>query len=140
MFFLFTCNHRQLQKMISKEFFDLWNLSHVIGAIDGKYIAMDCPKNKGSQYYAYQGFPPQVLLTFCDTKYKFTFIGVRQYGSINHSAVLANSRLDKRLHYYSLNLPDEEVISDKYYQQTLKKKPNHLLYLITWRVMIFFPL
>lgn len=105
-------------KRTSEEFFDLCYLPYVIGATNGKDIAMDCPKNKGLQYYIYHGLLHQVLLAFCDTKYRFTFTGVAQYGSSNHSAILVSSGLGKLLHYYSFNLPDEEVISDNYFFPT----------------------
>ena len=34
----------------SDDFEELWDLPHVIGAIDEKHIAIDCPKDSGSQY------------------------------------------------------------------------------------------
>ena len=36
---------------ISKEFEEEWNFPHCLGALDGKHIMMDCPKNAGSAYY-----------------------------------------------------------------------------------------
>ena len=40
-------------KQISSEFLELWNMPHVIGAIDGKHVAMECPKNSRSLYHNY---------------------------------------------------------------------------------------
>ena len=72
-------------------------------------MAMDCPKNTGSQFHNYKGFFSHVLLAVCDAKYKFLFVEVGQYESTNDSAVLKNSELGKPLNSYSLNIPPEDV-------------------------------
>ena len=54
-------------------------MTHVIGAIDGKDAAMECPKHIGPHYHNYKEFLSQVLLAVCDAKYKFTSINVRKY-------------------------------------------------------------
>ena len=51
-------------------------MPHVIGAIDGKHIAMDCPKGTGSQCYICKGFFSLVLLAVCDARYSFTMVDV----------------------------------------------------------------
>ena len=101
-------------EQISSEFLDLWNMPHVVGAIDGKHVAMECPKNSGSLYHNFKGFFSQVLLAVCDAKYKFTSIDVGQYGSTNDSPVLKNSELRKRLELYSLNISTEEIVDENY--------------------------
>ena len=89
-------------------------MSHVIGATDGKHVAMECQKNTGSLYHNYKRFFSQILLAVYDANYKFIFIDVRQYGSRNDCTVLKNSELGRRLESYSLNIPSEDI-ADKYY-------------------------
>ena len=91
-------------------------MPHVIGAIDGKHVAMECPKNTGSIYHSYKGFFSQVLLAVCDAKYKFIFIDVGQYGSTNDRAVLKNLELGRRLESYSLNIPSKDIADKNYFK------------------------
>ena len=102
-------------KQISSEFLELWNMPHVIGAIDNKQVAMECPKNTESLYPNYKGFFSQVLLAVCDAKYNFIFIDIGQYGSTNDSAVLKNSELGS-LELYSLNIPSEDIAEKNYFK------------------------
>ena len=55
-------------KAISKEFENLWNFPHCIGTIDGKHVAIECPKLSGTQYFNYKGFFSVVLLAICAAK------------------------------------------------------------------------
>ena len=43
-------------KQIANGFGTEWNFPTCLGALDGKHIAMECPKNGGSNYYNYKGF------------------------------------------------------------------------------------
>ena len=72
-------------------------MKRVSGAIDGKHIAMDCPKGPGSFYHNYKGFFSLVLLAACDAKYVFTAVDVVQYGHNNDAGGLANSELGKKM-------------------------------------------
>ena len=60
-------------KAISKEFENLWNFPHCIGAINGKHVATKCPKLPGTQCFNYKGFFGVVLLAICDAKYCFAY-------------------------------------------------------------------
>ena len=101
-------------RVISEEFLELWNMPHVVGAIDGKHIKIECPPNTGTLYHNYKGFHSMVLLAVCDAKYKFTFIDVGQYGSTNDSAVLNASNLGKALSRNALGFPEEDVLDADY--------------------------
>ena len=47
---------------ISKDVEDIWNLSHCLGAMDGKHVRPQCPKLSGINFYNYKGFNNIVLL------------------------------------------------------------------------------
>ena len=97
-------------KEISKNFEDIWNFPHAIGSIDGKHIAIECPKNSGSLYYNYKGFFSVVPLTICDSKYCFTFVDIGQYGSGNDSGVLKQLKMGKGFENNEFDLPKPSKI------------------------------
>ena len=68
---------------IADRFFSEWDFPHVLGAIDGKHIAMDCPRNAGSLYYNYKSFHSLVLLAICDAKYRFIYVDIGVFGGEN---------------------------------------------------------
>ncbi|XP_057296136.1 putative nuclease HARBI1 [Hydractinia symbiolongicarpus] len=81
---------------------------HVIGAINGKHIRIECPKNSGTLYYKYKGFYSIVLLAVCDANYCFTLFNVGAYGSNNDSGVLANSEMGNRFSDKNFHLPEDQ--------------------------------
>ena len=95
-------------KNISRDFESVWHLPHCIGAIDGKHIAMQCPKNSGSLYFNYKGWFSIVLMAVCDASYNFTLVGIGQYGSPNDSSVFNNSEMGKAFEDGSMSLPQPE--------------------------------
>ena len=110
-------------KCISNDFETLWDMPHVIGAIDGKHIPIDCPKGTGSQFYNYKGFYSIVLLAICDARYNFTLVDVGQYGSNNDSGVLLNSEIGQRFEENSLEIPCAEKLNGCH----LEKLPYYLV-------------
>lgn len=100
---------------IATEFEEEWNFPNCIGAIDGKHIMMDCPKNGGSAYYNYKGFHSIVLLAICDAKYSFTFADIGGFGSTNDASVLSNTLFGQTFeqHPTELHLPSPSHHGDK---------------------------
>ena len=100
----------QQWKKISKEFEEIWQFPHVIGAIDGKHIRIKALHRSGTNYHNYKGYFSLQLLAICDAKYKFIFADVGQYGSNNDCAVLSNSNIGKKVDQGTLHIPPDEKI------------------------------
>ena len=58
---------------IADQFSNRWQFQHCLGALDGKHIAIKCPKNAGSEFYNYKGFHSIILMALVDGDYKFSW-------------------------------------------------------------------
>ena len=74
-------------KEVALGFENRWNFPHIIGAIDGKQIAMKKTKNSGSFYYNYKGFFSIVLLAVVDADYKFLYFDVGHNGACSDAGI-----------------------------------------------------
>ena len=99
-------------KNIVKDFYEIWNLPHCIGAIDGKHIRIKAPANTGSLYFNYKGFFSVILMAICDARYVFTFVDIGSYGSNNDSGVFRKSAIGKAFFNGEMNLPNPEFIEN----------------------------
>ena len=68
-------------KQIEFGFRTSWNFPNCVGAIDGKYIALQAPPNSGSLYFNYKNHFSVVLMALVDHAYKFIYVDMGNYGS-----------------------------------------------------------
>ena len=64
---------------LAKNFNNEWNFPDCFGALDGKYIMIECPHNAGSTTFNYKNFYSLVLMAIFDTNC-FTFVDIGYVG------------------------------------------------------------
>ena len=109
---------------IAQEFDEIWNFPHVIGAIDGKHIRVECPKGSGTLYYNYKGLYSIVLMAICDARYCFRLFDLGHYGSNNDSGILNQSAMGSLFEQQKLNLPSALY----YFVKKLSVQPIAILF------------
>lgn len=92
-------------RQISENFYRRWNLPNCCAAVDGKHVAIQCPRNGGSLYYNYKKFHSINLMAMCDSDYKFVAVDVGAYGGNSDGSVFANSSFGHLLLTNQLSLP-----------------------------------
>lgn len=95
---------------IAKEFETRWNISNVLGALDGKHITFAALKSNGSMYYNYKGSHSIVLLALVDAKYNFIYIDVGVNGRVSDGGVFRNSSLAKAVAINSIGIPENKAL------------------------------
>lgn len=93
---------------IAKNFEQIANFPHCIGAVDGKHIRIVHPCN--SMYYNYKGYSSIVMMAVADSRYRFIYVDVGSYGKDSDSTIFQESSLWKSLLKNELALPKEKCL------------------------------
>jgi hypothetical protein len=80
---------------VAKQYQALWNFPHSMGAIDGKHVVLQCPRNSACQYFNYKNAFSIVLFALVDAYYNFMFVDARCQGRFSDSGVFTNTELYK---------------------------------------------
>ena len=97
-------------KQIAAELSSRWNFHDTLGAIDGKHVAIRCPKNGGSFYHNYKGFHSIILVALVDAKYKFLWVKVGTNGSSSDAQIFNDCDLCSCLVDGTLDIPHAEPL------------------------------
>ena len=90
---------------ISEKFSQRWNFPNTFGAIDGRHIVLEQPKNSGSHYHNYKGTESIFLTAVVCPEYQFLYSEVCMNGRNSDGGDWAQSPLKKALENNTLNLP-----------------------------------
>ena len=88
------------------DFEHLWNFSHVLGAIDGKHVAIMCPPYGSSVFY--KKFCSIVFIAIVDANYKFLEVDIDRYGSASGAQVINHSAIKDAIESGTASLPPVE--------------------------------
>ncbi|KAK9700356.1 DDE superfamily endonuclease [Popillia japonica] len=95
----------QQWKKIADRYYELWNLRHCLGSVDGKHIRIKAPPKSGSAFYNYRQYFSIVSLATADADGLFLTIDVGEYGRNSDGRVFRESAFGKALINKQIDLP-----------------------------------
>lgn len=93
---------------IATGFFEKSQFPNCAGAVDGKHIRIECPKQSGTLYNNYKIFFSIILMAICDANYCFRVIDVGSYGKESDGNIFKNSTFGKKLYSGRVNFPSQK--------------------------------
>lgn len=97
-------------KVIANDFEKTWNYPHCIGAMDGKHIVLQSPKNSGSLFFNYKGSFSIVLMGIADANYCFLYANIGCQGRISDGGVFRQTSFYQKLMKNELALPTPQPL------------------------------
>ena len=68
-----------------------------MGALDGKHVAIRCPRHSGSKYYNYKGFYSVVMLALVDTDSRFLWADMGNNGCCSDAQTFSKCQLKQSI-------------------------------------------
>ena len=97
---------------ILRKFEERWNFLHALGAIVGKHIRIQKPKNGGSFYYNYKHTHSMILMAIAGPEHEYLYADVGSNEVINDFGIWNKSSLLQEIQDGSVKLPDGEKLSN----------------------------
>ncbi|GFN80584.1 protein alp1-like [Plakobranchus ocellatus] len=82
-------------------------ISSLLGAVDGKHVAISPPPDSGSYFYNYKGFHSLLLMAIANANYEFIYVHFGTNGRVSDGGVIACTSFYKMLKQGNLNLPED---------------------------------
>lgn len=98
---------------VAKEYNDIWNFPHCLGAIDGKHVVLQAPIHTGSDFFNYKSTFSIVLFAVVDAHYNFMYVDVGGQGRISDGGIFKNCSLYKKLEKNELRFPQDEPLNGR---------------------------
>ena len=95
---------------ISKKFEERWNFPQALGAIDGKHVKIQKPKNCGSFYYNYKHSHSIILMAIAGPEYECLYADVGSNGRVNDSGVWNKTSLLQGIENGTVKLPKDRKL------------------------------
>lgn len=98
---------------MAKQYNNLWQFPHCLGALDGKHVVLQAPMKTGSEFFNYKSTFSIVLFALVDAEYNFLYIDVGGQGRISDGGIFKNCSLYQKLHNNKLNFPEAEPLDKR---------------------------
>lgn len=91
--------------LVSREFENRWNFPHVIGAVDGKYVALKAPMISDAEHNQTKSNFNVVLLGVVDANFNFMYVDID-----SSDGALCYTKLNAMLENDELHIPEPEEL------------------------------
>ncbi|XP_025266722.1 protein ALP1-like [Camponotus floridanus] len=84
----------------------MWDFPNYIGAIDGKHCRIQAPPNSHSAFHNYKGFFSLILMAIVDAHYRFIWVDIGDYGSLNDAGIWSHTTMKQAFENNMLFIPE----------------------------------